>query len=255
MWRHGAQCRGVDGRPGESCFCWDVMASFVLVQERLRGWRYRGRLFGGRPCGDSRVPLTGGRTGHSSGRGDVLSPHGSTAPGMVIQCPGWRRDGEDGRTGPMATEVTGPAVLTSRVVLGKREKGVCSPFEGSAVLFRGCGVPAVREWAAQCHGADTSLAAQRRTVAGMAIPGESVEQRRGVIPRRVRSVARTCRCQSIKWLSRGSGCRGDGPVGASSEVNFARGVFSPRARRTSPEGALSPRARRTSPEGAVRPIV
>jgi hypothetical protein len=97
-------------------------------------------------------------------------------------------------------------------------------------------MPAVREWAAQCHEADTGLTAQRRTMAGMALPGELAEQRRGVIPRRGRSVARACRCQSIKWLGRGSRCRGDGPVGASSEANFARGGFSPRARRTSPEG-------------------
>jgi hypothetical protein len=33
---------------------------------------------------------------------------------MVMQWPGWRRDGGDGRTGPMATEVTAHTVLTSR---------------------------------------------------------------------------------------------------------------------------------------------
>jgi hypothetical protein len=33
------------------------------VQVRLRGWRCRGLLFGDRPCEDSRVPLTQGRTG------------------------------------------------------------------------------------------------------------------------------------------------------------------------------------------------
>jgi hypothetical protein len=103
--RQFTSCRTASSRCGgvacSACFCWDVMASHVLVQERLRGWRYRGRLFGSCPRGDSRVPLTGGRTGHSSGRGDVLSPHASTALGMVMQCPGWRRDG-------------GHAVLTSR---------------------------------------------------------------------------------------------------------------------------------------------
>jgi hypothetical protein len=31
-----------------------------------------------------------------------------------MQCPGWCWDGGDGRTGPMATEVTGPTGLTSR---------------------------------------------------------------------------------------------------------------------------------------------
>jgi hypothetical protein len=36
---------------------------------------------------------------------------------------------------------------------------------------------AVRKWVAQCHGADTSLSAQCRTVAGMASPGGLAEQR------------------------------------------------------------------------------
>jgi hypothetical protein len=145
VWRHGAQCRGVDGRPGESCFCWDVMASPVLIQERLRGWRYRGRLFGGRPRADSRVPLTGGHTEHSSGSDNVLSPRASIVSGMVLQCPGWCCDDEAGHTGLMATEGTRPADPTSRrgpVRVGKRRP---PPFEGSAVLFRGCGVPAVQE--------------------------------------------------------------------------------------------------------------
>jgi hypothetical protein len=56
-------------------------------------------------------------------------------------------------------------------------------FEGSAVLFRGCGVPAVQEWVVQCHGVDTSLTTQRCTVAGMASPGGLAKQRRDMIPR------------------------------------------------------------------------
>jgi hypothetical protein len=103
----GVQCRGVDDRPGESCFRWDVIAWPVSVQERLRGWRCRGRPFGGRPRADSRVPLMGGRTGHNSGSGDVPSPRASTA-GMALQCPGWRCDGGDVCTGLMATERTRP---------------------------------------------------------------------------------------------------------------------------------------------------
>jgi hypothetical protein len=35
-----------------------------------------------------------------------------------------------------------------------------SPFEGSIVLFRGCDVEFIQEWAAQCHGVDTGLPAQ-----------------------------------------------------------------------------------------------
>jgi hypothetical protein len=76
------------------------------------------------------------------------------------------------------------------VVLGEREAGVRPPLEGSAVLFRGCSARAVREWVAQCHGADTGLTTQCRTMAGMASPGGLAEQRRDMIPRHVRGVAR-----------------------------------------------------------------
>jgi hypothetical protein len=84
VWSHGIQCHGVDGHPGESCFWRSVMACHMSVQERLRGWWSRGRPFGGRPRADSRVPLTGGCTGHSSGHDNVLSLHVSTASGMVL---------------------------------------------------------------------------------------------------------------------------------------------------------------------------
>jgi hypothetical protein len=62
---------------------------------------------------------------------------------------------------------------------------MCRPFEGSVVLFRGCGVLAVRGWAVQCRGAVADHAAQRRTVAGKAAPRELAEQCQGMIPRRV----------------------------------------------------------------------
>jgi hypothetical protein len=38
---------------------------------------------------------------------------------------------------------------------------------------------------AQCHGVVVDHAAQRRTVAGMALPRELADQCRGMIPRRV----------------------------------------------------------------------
>jgi hypothetical protein len=114
------------------------------------------------------------------------------------------------------------------------EKVFVPPFEGSAVLFRGRDASAVQKWAAQCHGADTGLTAQRRTVAGIALLGESAEQRQGVIPRRVRGVARTCRCESIKWLGRGSRCGGDMPVGA-----LERGGPHPRGALPSSEAGLT----------------
>jgi hypothetical protein len=98
---------------------------------------------------------------------------------MALGRRGWshRADGDGGdrsrRPDVMALSLLGCGVV------------VRLPFEGSAVLFRGCGASAVREWVAQCHGVVVDPAAQRCTVAGMASPGELAEQCRGVIPRRV----------------------------------------------------------------------
>jgi hypothetical protein len=58
--------------------------------------------------------LTGVHEAHSSRRAGVLSSRPPTVLGMVMQCPGWCWGSGDGRTGPMATEVTGPAGPTSR---------------------------------------------------------------------------------------------------------------------------------------------
>jgi hypothetical protein len=84
---------------------------------------------------------------YNSRRGDVLSPRTPTAHGMVMQCPGWCWDGGDGRTRPIAMEVTGPAGLTSRRSPGQAWSRRRPP-EGYAVLFRGRGASAVREWVA-----------------------------------------------------------------------------------------------------------
>jgi hypothetical protein len=105
---------------------------------------------------------------------------GRTAAGVEVSCRpvtpqrrGWRCSAWDGvmMAGMAAQDRWWWRRLVSlvwrhNVVLDMRGTGVCPPFEGSAVLFRGCGVSAVREWEAQCHGADTGLAAQCRTVAG-----------------------------------------------------------------------------------------
>jgi hypothetical protein len=154
--------------------------------------------------------------------------------------------------------------------------GVRTPFEGSVVLFRGCGVRAVREWIAQCHRADTGLTAQHCTAAGMASPGGLVEQHRDMIPRRVRGTAwhefvfdsGACMCQNIKCSGRRSR-RGSGePVRVSSEAeSHSRGCLalerggaspagasSPRARRSFARGASSPRARRRFARGGVQPL-
>jgi hypothetical protein len=52
-----------------------------------------------------------------------------------MQWPGWRRDGGDGRSGPMAMEVTAPAGLTSRrspvrawSSRSSSIRGLCRPF-------------------------------------------------------------------------------------------------------------------------------
>jgi hypothetical protein len=80
----------------------------------------------------------------------------------------------------------GRASLVPRhsVVSCGRETGVCTLFEGFVVLFQGCSARAIREWAAQCHGADTGLTAQCRIVAGMASPEGLAKQCRDMIPRR-----------------------------------------------------------------------
>jgi hypothetical protein len=67
--------------------------------------------------------------------------------------------------------------------------GVRTPFEGPAVLLRGCDTSALREWVAQCHKADTGLTAECRAVTGTASLGGLAKQRRGMILRRVKGVA------------------------------------------------------------------
>jgi hypothetical protein len=56
------------------------------------------------------------------------------------------------------------------------------PFEGSAVPFRGCGAPAVREWVVQCHGVVADHAAQCRTATGVggAVLGHASQARSGM---------------------------------------------------------------------------
>jgi hypothetical protein len=138
-----------------------------------------------------------------------------------------------------------PALLVRRhgVDSGGRGTGVRPPFEGSAVLFRGSGASAVRERVAQCHGVDTGLTAQCPTAAGMASPGGLAEQRRGMIPKRIRGTACVDSFAGVRALN--------APVGGAG--TGAASSWGPRARRTSPAGASSPRARRTSPEGASSP--
>jgi hypothetical protein len=85
----------------------------------------------------------------------------------------------------------------------------------------------------------------------MAFPRESVEQRRDVIPRRVRVVAHVLWSQSIKCPYTGAGVGTTCVQVPPSEAVLAEGALSPRVRRTSPEVAIGPRARRTSPDGSL----
>jgi hypothetical protein len=187
---------------------------------------------------------------------------------------GWRCSAQDGvvTTGMAAQDQwrrRTPASLVRRhgMALGERGTGARPPFEGSVVLFRGCGTPAVQEWVTQCQGTDTGLAAQCRTVAGMASPKGLAEQRRDMTPRRVRGTACACRCQSIKCPGRGSRYGGGVPAGVSSEADLTRGGVHPpseaephvRGRLALERGGPRPRGRPAlerggaSPEGATGP--
>jgi hypothetical protein len=114
VWRRGEQCHGVDGRPGESCSSWGVVARLVLVQEQLRGWWRSGWLSVRRPRTGSRVPSTGGPYAaqwrawrrpvpmRSNSIGDVVA-----VPGVALQWRGWPHradsDGEDRSRRPDVT--------------------------------------------------------------------------------------------------------------------------------------------------------
>jgi hypothetical protein len=179
---------------------------------------------------------------------------------------GWRRSAQDGAvtTGMVAQgrwRWRRPASVVRRhdVDLGGRGTGVRPLFEGSAVLLRGCCASVVREWVAQGHGADSGLTAQCRTVVGMASPGELAEQRRDMIPRRVRGT--TCVDSSLTRAPAGvrtlnapvgeqvrgqRACEGLERGGTSREE-----ATSPRARRNLMRGATGPRARRNLTRGGV----
>jgi hypothetical protein len=123
-------------------------------------------------------------------------------------------------------------------------------------------VSAVREWVAQCYGADTGLTAQCRTLAGMASSGGSAEQRRDMIPKRVRGTTwhgfvfdlGAFMCQNIKCSGRGSRYGGGEPVRASSEAETrSRMRLALERGGALPEGATSPRVRRSLTRGGVQP--
>jgi hypothetical protein len=114
-----------------------VVASPVLVLERLRGQWCGSLLFGRRPYVGLRVGLTEGWRSHNSGYGDVLSSwaptrlgwycsarDGGAAAGMAAQGRSWQRR-------------RAPLVQRHDTVPCERGVGVHTLFEGSAVPFRG----------------------------------------------------------------------------------------------------------------------
>jgi hypothetical protein len=113
VWRHGAQCWGIDSGPGESC-SWQ--ASWRIMCPSRGGFESSSAnlLFDCCPYTDSRVRLMEDWRLHSGRRGDVLSTWVPTVRGMTPQCPRWRYSGGDGRTGPEVMEETCFAGLTSR---------------------------------------------------------------------------------------------------------------------------------------------
>jgi hypothetical protein len=136
------------------------------------------------------------------------------------------------------------------VDLGERGTSVRPPYEGSAVLFRGCDAPAIREWVAQCHGVDTGLTAQCRTAAGMASPGGLAEQRRGMIPRHVRGMACVDSSASVRALNAPVG---EQVRGQKAHEGLERGGPHLRGRPALERGGPHPRGRPALERGGTLP--
>jgi hypothetical protein len=94
-------------------------------------------LPGRRSYSSSRVRLTGDLELYSGRCGGVPSDLVFTVLGMAPQCPGWRHNVGDGRTGPEVTEELRSAGLTSR-----RRPGQASSWRSYA--FRGRHHPPLR---------------------------------------------------------------------------------------------------------------
>jgi hypothetical protein len=127
IWWHGAQCRGVDGCPGESRF---GQASWQVLCLSRSG--FKGSDVGASRLVSIRTPagLTEDRRLRSGGRGGVPSSRAPTTPGMTLQCLGWWHSGGDGRTGPQVTEEMCSAGLTSRRHPGRARGRWSYPFRG-----------------------------------------------------------------------------------------------------------------------------
>jgi hypothetical protein len=189
-----------------------------------------------------------------------------------MQWPGWRRDGGDGRTGPMATEVTAPTVLTSWRSLvrawssrSSSLRGLRRPFTKVRRVGRtgvGGTVPQGCCWPCRTasHTGGDGLA---RGVGG-AVPGRDSQARRGMDSPLTWAPANV---SALNPPIRGVGMEAAGSRGPRARRNLTRGGVQlsietvPRSRgRPAPEpggvpleGATGPRARRNLTRGGDRP--
>jgi hypothetical protein len=112
---------------------------------------------------------------------------------------------------------------------------------------------------------DTGLSAQCCIVAGMVLPREWVEQRRGMIPRRVGVMAQSCGVRALNaWTckqERGVVCVGTlergGPrrrgTQPSSEADLARGGVQPSSEVDLARGGVQPSSEVDLARGGVQP--
>jgi hypothetical protein len=149
-----------------------------------------------------------------------------TVPGVVQQRRGWsHRVDSDGDDRSHRPDVTAWSYVRTKKTF---EGAAGPPSRAQRVSHTGVG--------SIVSGADTSLAAQCYTAAGMASPRELVEQCRDAIPERVKVAACVLRCQGIKRPYTRPGAWAACVQVSSSETVLAEGSLNPRARRTSPEG-------------------
>jgi hypothetical protein len=110
--------------------------------------------------------LTVIHTGYSGRRGGVPSPRAQQRQ----SCCSSARRGTAGREWSHRTDSDGDGTLAGLTSwfdpAESREKG----SRVQPAPLRGHDVLAVREWAVQCHGADTGHVAQLPTAAGMGVP-------------------------------------------------------------------------------------
>jgi hypothetical protein len=188
-----------------------------------------------------------------------------------VQWLGWRRDGGDGRTGPMATEVTVPPARRHGVVLERAWhscssslRGLRRPFSRVRCVGRtGVGGTVPQGYCWPCRTTSHSGRDGFARGVGRAVPGRGSQARRGADSSLTRAPANV---SALNASAGGSRRRGDRPVRSSSETSLARASVQlsietgPRSRRrpalerggTPLEGVPSPRARWNLTRGGDR---